>query len=64
MRERRARASQQQTQIDRQEQIILSLRAQLNDKAARRQPPHELEQENASLRELVLLMQEKLEGAA
>ena len=72
-----SRAAQQQTQIDRQEQIILALRdqmQQLQQKLQQKPPPSpeqrppqdiiKLQTENSKLRELVALLQEKLADAA
>ena len=72
-----SRAAQQQTQIDRQEQIILALRdqmQQLQQKLQQKPPPPpeqrppqdliKLQTENSKLRELVALLQEKLADAA
>ena len=66
-----SKAAQQQTQIDRQEQIILALRDQLQQAqqqkpAAQQKPPQDLiklQAENSKLRELVALLQEKLAEA-
>ena len=73
-----ARLAQQQSQIDRQEQIIVALREQVqrlppgaapssnSRPGSARQPPQDLivlETENAKLRELVSLLQDKLAEA-
>jgi len=56
------RVSQQQVQIDRQEKIILSLREQLAQDGGGADSGKEerLESENSQLRELVVLLQDKL----
>ena len=74
-----ARISEQQSQIDRQEQIINALKDQLQKQQAQagrgdgmrpgsgRKPPQDLIQlqsENTKLRELVQLLQEKLDEQA
>ena len=70
MSELASKNAQQQTQIDRQEQIILALRDQLQNQPepkASARPPQDLiklQAENSKLRELVGLLQEKLAEAA
>jgi hypothetical protein len=69
-----SRMAQQQTQIDRQEQIIHALREQLQTQSAAARPPSSgrappqdlivLQTENGKLRELVALLQEKLAEAS